>query len=97
MITVKIHDAGNGRKVLAILDSELIGKTLEEDNIQIDLSSDFYKGDEKSDEEVKDLLKDTYVVNFVGEKSVKIGMDANLIDERSIIKVQNIPHAQSMN
>src|SRR3989344_6531068 len=90
MLTVKIHDAGKDRTVIALCDSALIGKTIEENGIHLNLASDFYKGEEKTEKEIKALLKDAYIVNFVGEKSVKLGIEAGLIDQQNIIRIRGV-------
>jgi hypothetical protein len=43
----KIHKTFDGRNVLAVCDSDLLGKKFEEKDLQIDLNSDFYKGKKK--------------------------------------------------
>lgn len=93
MITVKRHNAGDGRTVLALCDSELIGKKFSDGEFELDLSSSFYAGEEKSEEEVKELLKTQNIVNFVGERSVNLGVETKLISNS--IKIEGIPHAQS--
>ena len=52
---VKVHKNTEGQILLAICDDDLIGKKFEEGNLQLDLSSDFYKGEEKSEDEIMDL------------------------------------------
>ncbi len=93
MITVKKYDAGDGRTVLALCDSELIGKKFSEGDFELDLTSEFYAGEEMSEEDVKLLLRDTNVVNFVGPRAVQLGVEAGLVSNS--IKIEGIPHAQS--
>ena len=45
---VKIHKMPDGRSVIAVCDSNLLGKKFEEKNLQLDLTADFYKGSEKT-------------------------------------------------
>ena len=80
--------------MLAICDASLKGKKFSEDDKQLDLSSDFYNGEEMSDEEVLELFKTAYIVNLAGEESVLFGIKAGIIEEDHIIKVDGIPHAQ---
>lgn len=93
---VKIHKTQDGRNLVAMCDSGLIGKKFEEGKLQLDLSSSFYKGEEKSDDEIKELLKDAYMVNVVGELSVGFCLKLNLIEESHVIKIDGIPHAQAI-
>ena len=90
---VKIHPTPNG-KMIAICDSDLLGKKFEENEKQLDLSSNFYKGEEKSPEETEQLLKDCYIVNAVGKESVDLLVKNNLIKKENIGVVSGIPYAQ---
>ena len=93
---VKVHKTQDGRKVVAICDSELIGKKIEEGNLQLDLSSSFYKGEERSEEEIMGLIKGAYIVNAAGKESVNLAIRLGIANEGNIIKVKNVPHAQSI-
>ena len=93
---VKVHKTPDGRKIVAICDSELIGKKIEEGRLQLDLSSSFYKGEEKNEEEIEELLKGCCVVNVVGEKSIDFIVKKGIVDEKNIIKINNVPHAQAI-
>lgn len=93
MILVKIHQNPEGQKIMALCDKELLGKKFEEGNRQLDLTTDFYKGEEKSEQEIKELFKDVYIINLVGKKSLQLVEKFKLSPER-IITVQGIPHAE---
>jgi hypothetical protein len=92
---VKIHESY--RKIIAVCDSELLGKRFEEGNLQIDVNEQFYNGEEKAYEDIVELLKDAAkedaTFNLVGEESVKAGIKAGIIIEDGIIRIQGIPHA----
>ena len=93
---VKVHRTADGRKVVAICDSDLIGKKFEEKNLQLDLSSNFYKGEEKSEEDVKELVKEPCIVNVVGQKSIDCLLELGIVEKESIIKIDNVPHVQAI-
>jgi len=93
---VKKHKTRDGKLILAICDSDLIGKKFEQGKIQLDLTKDFYKGEEKSDSEILLMIREAYILNLVGEKSVKLALKQGLIDETHILNIQGIPHAQCM-
>jgi len=93
---VNIHKTQDGKKIVAVCDEDLIGKRFKEGNIQLDLSSDFYKGEKKNEEEIKKMFDDAYIVNMVGEKSVDLGKKAGIILEDNVLYVQKIPHAQAI-
>ncbi len=91
---IKIHKTEGNKMLLTVCDSELIDKKFEEGEKQLDLTSDFYKGDERSDQEVCDLMRNAYIINLVGEKAVALALKEELIDEAHIKKIDNISYAQ---
>ena len=96
MVIVKVHKTPDGRKVVAICDKDLLGKKFEEGKLQLDLTSDFYNGDEMSEEDIIKELKDASVVNIVGEDSIKLGIKLGCVNEGNIIRIKGIPHAQGV-
>ncbi len=93
---VKVHKTQDGRKVVAICDSDLIGKKFEEGKLQLDLNSSFYKGEEMSEEKVVELVRGSCTVNIVGEKSTGLAIKLGIVGKDSIIKINNIPHVQAI-
>jgi len=96
MFFVKLHKSY--RTVVAVCDSNLIGKKFEEGVKQLDIRESFYRDDaEKSYEEVVELMKfqssEDATFNIVGQESVKAAKEAGIIDNSGIGKVQNIPYA----
>ena len=91
----KIHKSY--RDVVAICDSEIIGKKFEEGKFQLDIKESFYKGQEVSEEKIMDLMRrmsiEDSTFNIVGEKSVSLAIELGLIAEKGIKKIQNIPFA----
>ncbi len=92
---VKIHKAY--RVAVAICDSDLIGKKFEEGDRQLDLTGDFFKGEEKTKEEVKKLIEDTLKedasYNLIGEESCNLAKECGLIKEGSILHIHGVPVA----
>ena len=85
------------RDIIAICDSNLLGKTFEEDKFQLDVKESFFKGDEKSKEEtieiIKDMAKEDATFNIIGKESVQAAIEAGLISEEGTKKIQGIPFA----
>ena len=90
----KVHII-EGRKMVAVCDKDLLGKKFEEDEMQIDLTGEFYKGEEVSDEELAKMLDGAFIADFVGKKSVEFGESKGLIKKEGIVSVSEIPHAQA--
>ncbi len=95
MILAKAHIAG-GRKLVAVCDSELLGKKFEEKGLQIDMTGEFYKGEKADEEKLKRMLTDAYLADFVGEKSVAFGIKKGIVKKENVIKVSGVPRAQAM-
>lgn len=93
---VKVHKTQEGKKIVAVCDEELIGKKLKEKNIQLDLSSEFYNGEKKSEKNILQLLDGAYIVNLVGKKAVNLGKKAGIVLESDAIYVQKIPPIQAI-
>lgn len=91
---VKQHKTRDGRLILAICDSDLIGKKFEQGKLQLDLTTDFYKGEEKSESEILLMIQQAYILNLIGETSVKLALKQGFIDETHILNIQGIPHVQ---
>lgn len=82
---------------MAVCDSELLGETYEQGNRILEVRESFFNGEEKSETEIIELMKDLAsedaTFNIVGEKSVNCALKAGVISKEGIIKVQNIPFA----
>ncbi|MEK6817336.1 MAG: DUF424 family protein, partial [Nanoarchaeota archaeon] len=85
------------REVVAICDSELLGKCFEEDIFQLDVKESFYKGEKKTEQEVLQIMinmkSEDATFNIVGERSVQTAIKAGLISEDSVRTIQGIPFA----
>jgi hypothetical protein len=92
---VKKHQR-QGRLLIAVCDKEILGRKFEEGDKVLDLTSDFYDGEETDEEDIKALLKDAYLLDFVGEKALEFALNNDLVDKGHIIKVDNIPHASCL-
>ena len=92
---VKIHKSY--RYVVAICDSDLIGKQFEEGKFQLDIKENFFKGDEidekKAIELMQDYNKEDATFNIIGKKSIQAAIKAGIISKQGINKINNVPFA----
>jgi len=92
---VKIHKSY--RDIVAICDSSLVGKKFEQDKKTLEISKNFFLGDELSEEQVLEIIKnysrEDATFNIVGENSIKLTLKAGIISESGIKLGQNIPFA----
>lgn len=90
---VKLHKTKNNQLILAVCDKDIIGKKFEEEKKQLDMTSDFYKGEEMSDKKTADLMKKAYMINFVGKEAIKLAINESIIEKENTKKICNVPYA----
>ena len=83
-----------GEYIVAICDQNILGESFEEGDLCIHVSEQFYKGRLVTIEEGIAAMERATIANIVGENIVNEALKAQLIHERGIIRIQNIPHAQ---
>jgi hypothetical protein len=97
---VKVHKAT--RYVVAICDTELYGKKyFDSDGLrQIDLTTKFFQGEEKNEDEVDEIMRDFVredaSFNIVGEVACKTALKVGLIDKKGITKIAGISTALTL-
>lgn len=90
------------RDVVAVCDSELLGRKFEEPSgevvKQLDVKENFYKGKEGREVSGDELIKlmkamsrEDATFNIVGEKSVNAALDAGIISKENVGYIQGIP------
>ena len=82
-----------GEVVVIICDSELIGRNFEEGGLKLRVDRSFYKGREATPEECLKALKEATIANMVGS-IVERAVEAGFVHPSSVIRIQNVPHAQ---
>jgi hypothetical protein len=87
---VNVHS--HPKKVVTIVDSNLIGKIFTEGKRQLDVTSTFYKGGEHTPAETIALCRGAYIIHFIGIESVTFGKQQRWIEHT--MTVANIPHAE---
>lgn len=90
------------RYVVAIADEELIGKEFTEGKKLLHIKESFYKGEKDksySPQEVKELIKnyklEDATFNIVGEGSIKCAIEAGIINENQVLKIEGIPYSMT--
>jgi len=85
------------RYIVAICDSELLGKKFEEGNLQIDVKENFFNGEEKNEQEIIDILfkmlREDATFYIVGNQSVNTAIKVGAIEESDVKRIQGIPIA----
>lgn len=93
MLCIKVHKSY--RNVIALCDSNLIGKKFEEGRRQLDVRENFYKEREITKEDAIKILRkqsdEDATFNIVGEEAIEASIEAGVITERAVHRIQNIP------
>jgi hypothetical protein len=93
VITVRLIQ--QGREILvAACDKELLGKTYREGDIKLEVSKDFYEGEDGDEELLISRLNMCTMANLVGEHTCKIASKHKFIEEDCVMLIQGVPHAQ---
>jgi hypothetical protein len=83
--------------LVSVCDPECLGETFEEGPVSLDVTEEFYGGPEAEEadaEAVVDSLTRATTANIVGERAVKIAIEAGLVDEERVLEVEGTLHAQ---
>ena len=95
---IKIHESY--RNVVALCDSNLLGRKFEEGKFQLKIKENFFKGQEVNETEAVKTLQaqseEDATFNIVGKKSTKAAIKAGIITKENIMKIQGVPLALTL-
>ena len=80
--------------VLAICDSEILGKTLHEGKIVFHVNEKFYNGGRVTVEEAVEMIENSTIVNMVGKCCVEKAIEKGYVHPQAVLSIEGIPHAQ---
>ncbi|MCH7850659.1 MAG: DUF424 family protein [Nanoarchaeota archaeon] len=92
---VKVHESY--RDVVSVCDIGLIGKKIVEGNFQLDLTGEFYKGEEVDEEKLKEIIEyqsgEDATFNVVGDKSIEVFKNLGLVLKEGVRRVGGVSFA----
>ena len=84
-----------GRNVLlAICDSELLGKPLRQGKIVFHVKDEFYNGGKVTVEEAVGMIENSTIVNMVGKNCVEKAIQKGYVHPEAVLEIEGVPHAQ---
>jgi hypothetical protein len=83
--------------LLVVTDKNLLGKIFSEGNRQLDLSKNFYEGQEIDLKELKHMMVSARHLHLTGKEAVALGIELDLVDHNHILYINKIPHAEVVN
>ncbi len=84
----------NKETIVAVCDSELLGRTFRQGELHLSVNEEFFKGFLASEHDVREALEDATIANLVGKRAVGCGIDSGIIDDECVISIEGVPHAQ---
>ncbi len=94
-ILVKVHESY--RWVVAVCDKDIFGRKLVEGKRALDVSGVFFEGEamdrEKVISEIIRCNNEDATFNFVGEKSVGIAKELNIVKDEGVVVIDGVPFA----
>jgi hypothetical protein len=90
---MKLRKIGN-TVLLAICDTDIVGKTLCEGKIVFHVKEEFYKGSKVTIEEAVGMIQNSTIVNMVGRKVVKKAIEEGYVHPDAVLNIEGVPHAQ---
>lgn len=93
MIVLETYDTEQGLLVAAA-DEAVVGELFEEDGVRVDVDEEFYGTSTVPRDEVVERLRHASIANLVGETAVEAGVEAEVVDEDKVLRVEEVPHAQ---
>ena len=80
--------------LLAMCDSEILGRTFCDGKIVFCVKEGFYKGAKVSVEEAISLIENSTIVNMVGKNVVTKAIERGYVHPEAVLSIEGIPHAQ---
>ncbi len=77
--------------MLNICDSELLGKKIIQNGLNMNISKSYYGEKLVEKEEAKSLLKNSSIINMVGKKTVSLSIELGIGSENGIKTISGIP------
>ena len=81
-------------RLVAVCDTGLIGRTLREGKLKLEVRPEFYKGSLSTIAEALREIDASDIANLVGEDIVEAAVQGGLVDPSAIVRIAGVPHVQ---
>ncbi len=88
--SVKVSDY-QSHVMLNICDTELLGKTIVQDDLNMNIDKLYYGDRLVEEEEAKNLLESSSIINMVGRKTVTLSIGLGIGSESGVKTISGIP------
>lgn len=90
---IKSYTQGKERLVAAC-DEDVLGKTLREGKLRLEVTPGFYDGFAGDEEAVEQHLRTCTIANLVGRNVVDLAIRLGFVAQENVLVIQGVPHAQ---
>ena len=95
MFKVTVREVG-GHVIVTVVDEELVGKRFEENGIVLDVSESFFEGERLDEELALSRMLSATSLFVIGERAVRLAVEAEMIHPQAIKRVKGVPYAQML-
>ena len=88
--SARITDYQNNM-MLNICDANLLGKNIVDGELNMNISESYYGEKLIEKDEARTLLKQSSIINMVGENTISLSIELGIGSENGIKKISNIP------
>ena len=88
--SVRVSDYQKNQ-MLNICDPNLVGKKLNQKNLQLHISKSYYGEKLVEKKEAENLLKNSSIINMVGKETISLSMSIGIGSEKGIKEINGIP------
>ncbi len=74
-----------------ICDSDLLGRTVKDGKLSMQISKDYFGGELVDGEQVLNLMKNSSIVSLAGTNAVKLALESKLAAKEAIRVVGDVP------
>jgi len=92
-VNYQIYDHGD-EVLLAACDNDVLGRTLQNGDINLEVKESFYAGQKIELERLKKEFKKSTIANLVGEKVVNAAIEEGFGREEDLMMIEDVPHLQ---
>lgn len=92
-ISLKVHETDKGY-VIGACDAHLLGKTIKEKGLKLEISEAFYFERHATGEELEGLLESCMTANLVGEAVISAYCKKNPDAKDAVKRIGGVPHLQ---
>lgn len=81
--------------LIVVTDKEIIGKIFTEGRLILNLTKEFYKGEEMKKDSLENVLGKARHLHLSGKNAVMIGIKQGYVDEQKVLHIDTTVHAEA--